>query len=157
MQIIGTLEAFVFLARKIDVGGAHAGEEDTTRARVDSGLHQFTQVGCYGPSPLLKWFGGSAGLCNGLLFAHEAESVGKWAKQCQDERVVITELGAECLDTQQLLLKHRRIQIQARQETHLPGLNKGLFWGRIGEIRHYINDIQVEFLKKKLQCELRHV
>src|SRR5437016_5884255 len=105
MQVIGTPEAFVFLACKISTGGTHAGEEDTTCTRVDSCFHQLTQVGCYGAQPFLKWFGGSAGLCNGLLFAHKAESIGKRAKQCQDERVVITELGAKCPDTYQLLLE----------------------------------------------------
>src|SRR5215469_13704328 len=114
MQIIGTRELLVFIARKIDVGGAHAGEEDTTGTRVDSGFHQLTQVGCYGSQTFLKWFGVPTCLYNGLLFAHEAERVGQRAKQCQDERVVITELRAQRLDTQQLLLKYWRIQIQAR-------------------------------------------
>src|SRR5258706_171049 len=109
MEIIRPAKACVFFPRKVGSCNSHAREEDAARASLDSRFHQPAQIGCYGAQPFLEGVRVLTSLCNALLLAHEAQSIGQRTKQCQKNRIITTQSRAERTNTYELLRKHRRI------------------------------------------------
>src|SRR5579859_2647328 len=112
------------------------------------------QIGGNSAQALGEGVGMQASLVDGLLFAHEAESVGQGTEEGQEEGIVGSEASANGADAEELFAEHRGSQFETWEEAELVSVGKGRCGSRIGEIRHNFDDIELEFVDEEVHGEI---